>query len=349
MSIPNSTQSAVLYEIGKPLLIEELLIPELEAGQVLVKIAFSGICHTQLLEAQGKRGEDHYLPHAMGHEASGTVVSVGPNITQVRPDQNVVVSWIKGEGLNAPGPKYARARDHKLVNAGPVATFTEYAVVSENRCTPISSDVPLRVAALFGCAIPTGAGIIFNQVKPNPQDSIAIFGAGGIGLSTIMAAASAGCENIIAVDISEEKLEFAKKFGAKVGINALEEDAVACIHSQFPGGVDYAIESSGVQSAMEAAFQSIRTQGGQLIIAGNLPANSTIRVDPMQFILGKKICGSVGGNCHLNHDVSRFEELYLKGDFPADSLITQQFPLERVNEALSILHSGTLGRLLLEF
>ena len=158
------TKAAILVETGRPLIVDMINIPKLKPGQVLVKIKYSGVCHTQLLEARGHRGADPFLPHCLGHEGSGIVAEVGPNSNKVKVGDPVILSWIKGSGANIPGSVYDW--NGKKVNAGAITTFSEYAVISENRLTAIPKDFPLKEAALLGCAVPTGLGTIFNTAKP---------------------------------------------------------------------------------------------------------------------------------------------------------------------------------------
>jgi S-(hydroxymethyl)glutathione dehydrogenase/alcohol dehydrogenase len=206
------TKAAVLFKINQPLRIIDLEIPNIKPGQVLVDIKYSGICHSQLNEIKGLKGEDKYLPHTLGHEGSGIVLEVGQNVKKVKPGDHVVLTWINGGGADVPSTIYNSSEGS--INSGPISTFMEKTVISENRLVPIPKEMPLKVAALLGCAMPTGAGIVSNNAKLNAGDSIAVFGVGGIGLSAILAASAIGAEKIIAVDIEEEKLELSKEIGA---------------------------------------------------------------------------------------------------------------------------------------
>ena len=167
------TEAAVLVELGQPLVLAELVIPPLKPGQVLVEVVFSGICHTQLLEIRGYRGQDRYLPHCLGHEGSGIVRQTGPSVTKVKSGDRVILSWIKGSGADVPGTTY-RWED-RTVNAGAITTFSRYSVISENRLTLLPDGIEMREAAALGCAVPTGMGAIFNTARPRPGQSIAIF------------------------------------------------------------------------------------------------------------------------------------------------------------------------------
>jgi len=342
------TKAAILYQLNEPLEIETLQMPRLEAGQVLVKIAYSGLCGTQLLEIQGKKGIDRYLPHALGHEASGTVVEIGPGVTRLKPSDRVVLSWIKGPGLDAKGPGYRTARDGAVVNAGSIATFSELAIVAENRCTVIPPEFSLDAAALLGCAVPTGAGIVLNQMRANGSDSLVIFGAGGIGLSALLAAASLNCFPIVVVDISHDKLEFAKSLGATDVVSALSPSALEEIQSITRGGADFCLEASGAAPAMELAFQATRRHGGRCILAGNLCHGSTIAIDPFELIMGKCVEGTVGGNANMPRDIASYLRLNRKGSFPFERLISNIYGLDTINQGFESLKKGLLGRALIQ-
>lgn len=201
-------QAAILTELKKPLAIGEVCLPEtLDVGQVLVRIHYSGICGSQLGEIDGAKGEDKFLPHLLGHEGSGAVVDIGPGVKHVKPGDKVVLHWRKGLGIESPVPSY-RWNGEKL-NAGWITTFNEFAVVSENRVTRIPPDSDMRVAALFGCAVTTGFGVVLNNANLKIGESVVVFGAGGVGLNIVQAAAMVSAYPIVAVDRFENRLELA--------------------------------------------------------------------------------------------------------------------------------------------
>ncbi|MFH1856431.1 MAG: zinc-binding dehydrogenase [Candidatus Omnitrophota bacterium] len=342
------TKVAVLCQVNEPLRIEELTLPELKPGQVLVKIAYSGICHSQLNEINGLKGEDKFLPHTLGHEGSGVVEAVGAGVKKVKKGDRVVLTWIKSSGCDVPSVRYGR-RDGSFVNSGAISTFLTKAVISENRVVKISDEMPLKEAALLGCAVPTGAGIVMNTLKVCSGDSIAVFGIGGIGLSALLAAKFAGASIIIAVDISDNKLEQSLKFGSTHTINAKDKSAVSEIMEITSGiGVDYAIEAAGKKESMENAFQSVRDNGGLCIVAGNLPQGERISINPFDLIKGKRIVGTWGGETHPDMDIPEYVKLYLSGKFDFGKMITHIVKLENVNEAFDLLKSDKTGRVLIE-
>jgi len=341
------TVAAVLVELDHPLELAELEIPALKPGQVLVELAFSGVCHTQLLEARGRRGADPFLPHCLGHEGSGRVLELGAGVTKVKAGDEVVLSWIKGSGADVSGSVYDWAG--QKVNAGAITTFGNHAVISENRLTRVEPGLPLREAALVGCAVATGAGSVFNTAGARPGQSIAIFGAGGVGLCAIAAAHAAGCTPIIAVDVLASKLEVARAVGADLMINASQTDPVAAIKAAVPGGVDLAIEASGRPSVMAWALESVRAQGGSAVIVGNAPTGQTLTLDPKQLNLGKRLLGTWGGDSRPDTDYPRYSRLIMSGRIDMAPLLCKSYRLEEINLALHELEAGLVSRPLVDF
>lgn len=348
MGVAQSTQAAVLYETGKPLRVEELAIPELRPGQVLVEIAYSGVCRSQLLEVQGKRGPDRFLPHTLGHEGSGIVLDVGGGVTKVKPKDHVVVSWIKGKGAEVPSTQYV-GPDNEKINSGVVSTFMRRTVTCESRLCTIPDGMPLREAALLGCAVPTGAGIVLNTLAIKEDSSLAIFGLGGVGLSALLAAKMVGSKLIIGVDIDTAKLRKAEELGAASLVNAVDQDPVAAVmHLTNGRGVDCSIEAAGRSETMEKAFQSVRRNGGICVVAGNLPRGGRISIDPFDLIQGRQLVGSWGGETDLDRDVPKYVEVFLAGRFSLNLLVSNAYNLHEVNQALSDLEKGATGRLLID-
>lgn len=342
----SETTAAVLTEIGAPLSLMTLLLPELRPGQVLVEIAYSGLCHSQLNEILGKRGPDRYIPHTLGHEGSGIVRAVGDGVAKVQPGQRVVLTWIKGTGADVPGSVYGSAIGP--VNSGAISTFQSHAIISENRLVPLPDAMALREAALLGCAIPTGAGIVFNTLNLAPGQSVAIFGVGGIGLAALLAARAAGASPLIAVDVVTEKLALAERLGATHTIDGRSGDVVARIRELTGGrGVDGAVEAAGVPEAMEAAYLSVRTGGGQCVIAGNVAQGRRLSLDPYDLIVGRRIAGSWGGDTAPDRDIPHYVDLYRSGRLALDALVSAEYPLHRINDGFAELQSGRLARALL--
>ncbi len=342
------TLAAILEKTNSPLPVEELTVPELKPGQVLVKIDYSGICHTQLNEIGGLKGEDKFLPHTLGHEGAGIVLEAGPEVKKVQPGDHVVLTWIKGKGMDVPATQYRR-QNGMVVNSGAISTFMTKAVISENRLVKITEKMPLREAALLGCAIPTGVGIITNTLKVPAGSSVGIFGMGGIGLSALLGAKVNGTAIIVAVDINNDKLDNAVKLGATHTVNVHKEDAQKKI-MEITGdkGLDYAIECAGKKESMERAFKSVRDKGGICVIAGNLPQGEQISIDPFDLIKGKRIIGTWGGETQPDRDIPLFVDWYLQGKLDLNKLAIQCHKLAEINEAISNVSRGKAGRVIVD-
>lgn len=343
-------KAAVLARLAHPLdVISDISLTLPGRGQVLVKLAYSGVCHSQLMEARGLRGPDAYLPHLLGHEGSAKVIAIGEGVTKVAEGDLVVLGWIKGEGLDAGGARYKCDCLGHEINAGGVTTFNEYALVSENRVVPLPVGIPLDVAVLFGCAVPTGAGIITNDIRPEPSSTVAIFGLGGIGMSALMATMLFECAQVIAVDISEDKLALSRSFGATHVIDASKQDPVAEIRKLTGGrGVDYAVEASGQASVIEQAFESVRRGGGACVFASHPAHGVRVSIDPFELICGKQIRGSWGGSSNPDRDIPLFAKLYLEGRLPLEKLLTRRYRLDQINEALDDMEQHRVMRPLIE-
>jgi S-(hydroxymethyl)glutathione dehydrogenase / alcohol dehydrogenase len=340
-------KAAVLFELSAPLrVVTGIESPRPSRGQVKVRLAYAGVCHSQLMEVRGGRGFDHYLPHLLGHEGSGIVVETGAGVAKVKAGDRVVLGWIKGLGADVPGTQY-RA-DGVTLNAGAVTTFNDCALVSENRCVPLPDGVPMDIAALLGCAVPTGSGIVANTINPAPGSTVAVIGLGGIGLSALMACRFYECAQIIAVDIAPEKLAVAREIGATLVIDAMGRDPVEDIRALTGGkGADYVIEAAGLTRTIEQAFEATR-RGGLCVFASHPASGARISIDPYELICGKRIIGSWGGGSDPDRDIPRFADWYRSGRLPLEKLITRRYQLSEINQALDDLDQHRVSRPLIE-
>ena len=343
-----NTLAAVLVETGQPLELVDLEIPALKPGQALVAIAHSGVCHTQVLEARGHRGEDRFLPHCLGHEGAGVVLEVGKGVTKVKPGQRAILSWIKGGGTDVPGSQYRMNGNGRVVNAGGVTTFSRHAVISENRLTPLPEGVPLDVAALLGCALPTGFGAVLNTARARGGESVAVFGCGGVGLCAIAGAAATGCTPIIAVDVNPAKLDVARAMGATHVIDAGGGDAVEAIRALCTGGVDITIEATGRPAVMHQALAAVRPRGGRAVIVGNARHGQMLAIDPQQLNQGKRLLGTWGGDSVPDRDYPRYAELVAANEIDLSPLMRDRYVLADVNAALTDLEAGRALRPMLD-
>jgi len=340
------TTAALLVQTGSPLVLAEIDIPALKPGQVLVEVAYSGACGTQVMEWRGDKGEDKWVPHCLGHEGTGVVLETGSAVTKVKQGDKVVLSWIRGSGIEAGGAVYAWG--DKKVNAGGVTTFQRHAVVSENRLTLLPAELPMDVAVLLGCAAPTGMGAVYNVLKAQPGDSVAVFGTGGVGLHAVMAAALVGAMPVIAVDPNPTRRALAPLYGATHAIDPTGADVLAEIRKIVPQGVDIAVESSGVPAAMDQAINATRQQGGRAVVIGNARHGATLSLNPAVFNQGKSLMGTWGGDSAPDRDYGRFARLLGSQRFPVRNLLSKPYALEQADQALRDLASGTIGRPLID-
>jgi S-(hydroxymethyl)glutathione dehydrogenase / alcohol dehydrogenase len=339
-----TAKAAILAESRKPLIVDEINLPDaLEVGQVLVKVFYSTICGAQLNEIAAAKGPDKFLPHLLGHEASAKVLEIGPGVTNVRPDDTVVLHWRPSLGIQCGAPAY-EWRGAKL-NAGWVTTFNEYAVVSENRMTVIPDNSDMKLAPLFGCAVTTAAGVISNDAKLKLGESVVVFGIGGVGLNVIQFAELAGANPIIAIDLIDEKLAMAKQRGATHVVNTSRLDVVSEVRKIVGDeGPDKVIETTGVKSVIEQAYELTHAEG-TCVLVGVPSEKVTIYTLPIHF--NKTLTGSHGGSARPHIDIPRIMRLVRAGRVSFEGIITDEYPLDAVNSALDKMRSGRSGRILL--
>lgn len=347
MNLPRTMRAAILTELRAPLVIDEIeLPPALDVGQVLVEVHYSGICGSQLGEIDGAKGPDKYLPHLLGHEGSGTVLATGPGVRHVSTGERVVLHWRKSHGIEAQPPVY-RWRGRPL-NAGWVTTFNEYAVVSENRLTPIPADSDLETAALFGCAVTTGFGVVENNAGVRIGESVVVFGAGGVGLNIVQAAALRSAWPIVAVDRFDNRLDLARQLGATHTVNAATEDAGERLTAILgAAGADHFIDNTGNPAVIELGYRLTKPQG-KVTLVGVPRQGDDIRIHSLPLHFGKRIAGSHGGEAEPAADIRRYESMHRAGRLSLRPLISAVVPLDGLNAAIADLRDGrTAGRCLI--
>ncbi len=336
------TRAAILTAQRAPLTVAEVELPALAVGQVLVQVKASTICGKQLDEISGRRGPDAFIPHLLGHEGAGIVADVGPGVRKVKPGDRVVLHWIKGPGIDAAPPRFSW--NGQAVSAGWVTTFSDYTIASENRVTPIPGDVPFEAAALLGCAVTTGLGIVFNNAQLRPGQSIVVFGAGGVGLNVVQGAALVSAHPIAAVDLHDRKLDQAKAFGATHAFSAssasLEADLMALTGGK---GFDAAVDNTGHRAVRELCYR-VTSNTGRAIFGGVPPHDETISIDSFPIHFGRTLVGVHGGDTKPDVDIPRYLQLYRLGKLKLDEQITHRFPLEQINEAFERVVRGEAGR-----
>jgi len=335
---PDCWRAAVLRHVGSGLHLVEVERPELVHGQVLVKLTYTGVCRSQLMEVQGLRGEDRWLPHLLGHEGVGVVEATGPGVTKVHEGDRVILGWIAGEGIDAPPPVFLTTQG-EVINAGRVTTFSEYTVVSENRVYSAPDGLGDRTAVLFGCALLTGAGMVLNETSLEPEQSVLVNGAGGIGLAAVLALVALGVNPVVA-DPDPEKREMARVLGASHTFDPLSQRESSDFQSRFPNGVDIAFDASGTVSAMEFAFRSIKYDGGLLLFASHPPVGNFMKLDPHELIRGKQIRGSWGGASQPDRDIAVIADLLVSRNLDLEFMTPCSYTLDEINTALKDLELG---------
>jgi S-(hydroxymethyl)glutathione dehydrogenase/alcohol dehydrogenase len=358
-------KAAVLYEVGKPVKVEEITLDEPQANEVLVKVAATGVCHTDLHFIKGDMPQP--LPVVLGHEGAGVVEKVGPGVTTLKPGDHVImmVAYSCGKcrycvsgkpamcaewlGYHMMGTlpsmtKRLKKDGQELNHFFSQSSFAQYAVVHERTAIKIREDAPLDVVCLLGCGTSTGVGAVINTAGLRAGESIAIFGCGGVGLSAVMAAKLAGAGKLIAVDTVDMKLEKAKELGADYVVNASQENPQQKIMEITGGGADYTIECIGNVNVMSQAFSSIHN-GGKCVVAGMAPLGAMLTIAPYELLLGKTILGCVQGDIRASIDIPRYVDLFMAGKLPVDKLVTKKFKgLEHINEALDDLEAARVAR-----
>jgi len=339
-----TARAAILTQSRQPLVVDEIVLPEaLDIGQVLVKVLYTTICGAQINEIDAVKGPDKFLPHLLGHEASAQVLEIGPGVTSVKPGDSVVLHWRPSQGIQSKTPAYAWGG--KKLNAGWVTTFNDHAVVSENRMTVIPQDFDRKIAPLFGCAVTTAAGVVNNDARLKIGESVAVLGVGGVGLNVVQFAALAGGNPIVAVDLLDHKLDMARTRGATHCINAGKVGDVAAAVRAIVGekGPDKVIETTGVKGVIEMAYD-LTHPDGTCVLVGVPHEKVTISTLPIHF--DKVLTGSHGGDARPHVDIPRIIRLVQAGRLSFDGIITHEFGLADINEAIDLVRSGKAGRVL---
>jgi S-(hydroxymethyl)glutathione dehydrogenase/alcohol dehydrogenase len=361
-------KAAVLYEIGTPLAIEELELDAPKNGEVLVRIAANGVCRSDHHVMVGEWTVP--LPIVLGHEAAGVVEAVGSGVTRSKPGDHVILSFrpscgwcrycIRGRpvlcnGSSAPrwqmfdGTVRLHRGDVDINHYARVAGLAEYAVVPESGAVPVRKDMPLDQASLIGCSVTTGVCAVINAAKVEPGSSVAVFGCGGVGLNIIQGAVLAGANQIIAVDILENKLAYAKEFGATDTILGDGGGIAERIRDITDGGADYAFDAIGDARIIEQAYECTRP-GGATVLVGMAPETEEIKINALSFPRSEKmIMGSWYGSARPWYDLPKMADLYLSGKLKIDELLTRTYRLDEVNEAYEAMAQGEVARSIIKF
>jgi alcohol dehydrogenase len=358
------------YAKSKPLAIEELELDDPSHGEVLVKIAAAGLCHSDLSVIDGNRPRP--TPMVLGHEAAGVVEKLGPGVDDLKLGDHVVMVFVPScghclpcaegrpalcePGAAANGAGTLLSGQSRLHRNGTdvhhhlgVSAFAEYATVSRRSLVKIEKGLPLNEAALFGCAVLTGVGAVINTAKVSAGASVAVIGLGGVGLSCLLGTVAVGAGRIVAVDLSDDKLGLARQLGATDTFNPGNAGAVDEIRSATGGGVEFAFEMAGSVRAMELAYKITR-RGGTTVTAGLPPPDHTFALPQVNLVAEERtIKGSYIGTCVPSRDLPRYIELYRRGKLPVDRLMSGRLKLEEINLGFDRLHEGKAIRQVVAF
>lgn len=341
------TKAAILEELRTPLVIDEIEIPPLSYGQVLVKIRATRICGSQLGEIDGVKGEDRYLPHLLGHEGSGDVVEVGPGVIHVNEGDHVCLHWRPGKGIQCQPPIYSR-RGSK-VNAGWIATFTEYAIVSENRMTVIPKDFDDETACLLADTITTGFGVIDKDAQVRIGESVVLVGCGGIGMGVLQGAKLSGAHPIVAVDLFDHKLDKAKELGATHVLNARDGGWVDKAQEILDGKADVTIDGTGNPGVIEALYSLTKPGVGRTVLFGVMSHDKRVSLHTLPLHFGQILTGSEGGKSQPAVDVPRYVKMIQDGVFDPKSYVSHRGKLEDVNDLIEKMKSGDVFHAIIHF
>ncbi len=358
------------YAISKPLRIAELDLDPPGRGEVLVRVVAAGLCHSDLSVINGDRPRP--MPMALGHESAGVVEALGEDVDDMAVGDHVVMVFMPscghcipcaegrpalcepGAAANGAGTLLKGGRrlhcDGAVINHHlGVSGFATHCVVSRRSVVKVDPELPLDEAALFGCAVLTGVGAVVNTGRMQPGETAAVIGLGGVGLSSVLGAVASGARQIIAIDLSDEKLGLARQIGATHTVNARDADAAEQVREISAGGVDFAFEMAGAVRAMELAYK-ITKRGGTTITAGLPPPGAALALPIVQLVAEERtVKGSYIGTCVPTRDIPRFVALYRAGKLPVDRLMSGKLKLDDINEGFDRLHEGKAVRQVIEF
>lgn len=357
------------YAQSRPLAIRQVELAGPGEGEVLVRVVAAGLCHSDLSVIDGNRPRP--LPMVLGHEAAGVVEELGAGVHDLKVGDHVVFVFVPSCGsceccmdarpalcipaaaANGAGVLLSGARRlsevheghrHELNHHLGVSGFADYATVSRNSLVKVDTSLAFEHAALFGCAVLTGVGATLNAAKVQPADRVAIIGLGGVGMAALLGARAAGAERIVAIDISEEKLDVARALGATDTVLASDPNAAQAVKDLTGGGVDHAIELAGSVAALQLGYQITR-RGGELTTGGLPPPTASLPIPAVNLVAEEKtVRGSYLGSCVPARDIPRFIRLFQRGLLPVDRLLSQVMALDEINQGFDLLREGKLIR-----
>jgi S-(hydroxymethyl)glutathione dehydrogenase / alcohol dehydrogenase len=360
-------RAAVAVAAGERLVVDEIDLEGPRDGECLVRLAATGVCHTDAFTLSGDDPEGLF-PAILGHEGAGVVEEVGPGVTSLAAGDHVIplytpecrqckfclsgktnlcgaIRETQGRGLMPDGTSRISYRGEKIHHYMGTSTFAEYTVVPEIALAKVRQDAPLDKVCLLGCGVTTGIGAVLHTAKVEPGASVAVFGLGGIGLSVIQGAVMAGADRIIAVDLNEKKFPLAQQFGATDCINpVVVEDTEAAIVEMTDGGVDYSFECIGNVETMGTALRCCHKGWGESIIIGVAGAGQEIHARPFLLVTGRSWRGTAFGGTRGRTQLPGFVDRYMAGGIQLDAMVSRTLPLEEINTALDLMHDGEVIR-----
>ncbi|HYD49065.1 MAG TPA: S-(hydroxymethyl)glutathione dehydrogenase/class III alcohol dehydrogenase [Terriglobales bacterium] len=355
-------KAAICFEPQKPLVIDEIDLEGPKAGECLVRLAATGVCHTDAYTMSG-RDPSALFPCVLGHEGAGVVEAVGPGVNSLGVGDHVIPLYIpecrnckfclsgktnlcsailatQGQGLMPDGSSRLSYRGNRLLHYMGTSTFAQYTVVPEIALAKVRKDAPLDKVCLLGCGVTTGIGAVLNTAKVHPGASVAVFGLGGIGLSVIQGAQMAGAEEIIGIDLNPAKFELARQLGATECFDPSEGNIVERIVEKTGGGVDFSFECIGNVEVMGQALQCVHKGWGQSIIIGVAGAGEEIHNRPFLLVTGRSWRGTAFGGTRGRTQLPGYVDWYMKGRVRLDEYVTHTMPLARINQAFELMHHG---------
>lgn len=365
-------RAAIAVEPRKPLVIDQVDLEGPKAGECLIRLVATGVCHTDAFTLSGDDPEGLF-PSILGHEGGGVVEEVGPGVTSLAPGDHVIPLYIpecrqckfclsgktnlcgairvtQGRGMMPDGTSRLSFNGEPLHHYMGTSTFAEYTVVPEIALAKVNREAPLEKVCLLGCGVTTGIGAVLNTARVEPGSSVAIFGIGGIGLSVVQGAVMAGAERIICVDVNPSKFELAQQFGATEFVNAAEVDDVeAAIVEMTDGGVDYSFECVGNTELMGTALRCTHKGWGQAIIIGVAGAGQEIHARPFLLVTGRSWRGTAFGGTKGRTQLPGLVDRYLAGRVKLDEMVSATLPLEQINEAFDAMHNGNVIRSVIRY
>ena len=366
------TTAAVAFQAGKPLEIVTLDLEGPKAGEVLVEIKATGVCHTDAYTLSGNDPEGLF-PAILGHEGAGVVLEVGPGVTSLVPGDHVIplytpecrnckfclsgrtnlcqaIRTTQGKGLMPDGTSRFSYKGQQILHYMGTSTFANHTVLPEIALAKIRKDAPFEKVCYIGCGVTTGVGAVINTAKVRPGSNVAVFGLGGIGLNVLQGARMVGADKIIGVDLNPEREAMARKFGMTHFINPKDTpDVVAAIAELTDGGVDYSFECIGNVNVMRQALECCHKGWGESVIIGVAGAGQEIATRPFQLVTGRVWKGSAFGGAKGRTDVPKIVDWYMDGKIAIDDLITHVMPLEDINKAFDLMHHGESIRTVVTF